>query len=507
MMGSMLRNMGAMDGIKLASFACYVVLATAMAAGGQTPEARIRAEGMEHSQAMQIAFQITDAVGPRLTDSPGMRAAQARALAELKSWGVAARLEEWSGFGRGWELEGLVAEQLAPTYSPLIAYAKAWSPSTDGTIEGEPVYFDAASEADVERFRGRVAGHIVLLAPPRTFPAVTGPVRWSDAALAALATGPVPPPFQLSPAQRAAGAIAAAKWRLLFVEHPAVVLEPGSGEGGTVYVTAANAPAGSPWSEDAGYVPPQVVVAAEQYNRLVRLTVAGEPVQLRIKVTASFDSSHNPANLIAELPGRTAPDEVVMFGGAFDSWHAATGATDNAASDAAALEAMRILAALKLPTRRTIRLGLWSGEEQGRLGSRAWVQAHLGPRDKPTPENARLEAYLNLDWGPGKIRGIYLEGFDAAAPVLQPLLAGTADLGAATLTHRKIGSSDQVSFDDAGVPGFAFIRDFMETFGGPNHTNMDVYDRLLPDDLEQAAVVTATLAYELAQQTQPFPRH
>jgi carboxypeptidase Q len=494
-----------MGEMKLVATVC---LATAMAVGGQTPEARIRAEGMQHSQAMQIAFQITDAVGPRLTDSPGMRAAQARALAELKSWGIAGRLEEWSGFGRGWELEGLVAEQLAPAYSPLIAYAKAWSPSTVGTIEGEPVYFDAASEAEVDRFRGRLAGRIVLLAPPRSFPAVTGPVRWSDAALAALATGPAPPPFQLSPAQRAAGAIAAAKWRLLFVEHPAVVLEPGSGEGGTVYVTAARAAEGKDsWAADPGYLPPQMVMAAEQYNRLVRLTVAGEPVRLRIKVTASFDSSHNPANLIAELPGSTAPDEVVMFGGAFDSWHAATGATDNASSDAAALEAMRILATLKLPTRRTIRLGLWSGEEQGRLGSRAWVQAHLGTQDKPTPENARLAAYLNLDWGPGKIRGIYLEGFDAAAPVLQPLLAGTADLGAATLTHRKIGSSDQVSFDEVGVPGFAFIRDFMETSGGPNHTNMDVYDRLLPDDLEQAAVVTATLVYELAQQTQPFHRH
>ncbi|MGA9464525.1 MAG: M28 family peptidase [Terracidiphilus sp.] len=168
---------------------------------------------------------------------------------------------------------------------------------------------------------------------------------------------------------------------------------------------------------------------------------------------------------------------------------------------------MRILATLRLPTRRTIRMVLWSGEEQGRLGSRAWVAANLGTKQKPTPANARLVAYFNLDWGPGKIRGVYLDGRIGEAAALQPLLAPLADLGAATITQHSIGASDHVSFEEAGVPGFAFIRDFMETSGGPNHTNMDVYDRLLPADLEQAAVVTATLVYELAQETEPFPRN
>ena len=477
-------------------------------ADAQTPEARIRAEGLQHSQVMEIASQITDRVGPRLTNSPGIRAAQARALADLKSWGVTGRLEEWSGFGRGWELTGLTAEQLSPAYSPLIACAKAWSPGTRGTVEGEPLYFDAADETAVQSYRGKLAGRIVLLAPPREFPFLTGPVRWSDDALRQLVIGPQPPPFQPTPAQRAAGAMSRAKWKLLFDEHPALVVEPGSGEGGTVYVTSARAAEGKdPWAVDAGYLPPQLVMAAEQYNRLVRLVTAHQPARLRIDIETRFDVSHNPANLLAELPGNERPEEVVMLGAPIDSWHAATGATDNASGAAAALEAMRILATLRLPTRRTIRLVLWSGEEQGRLGSRAWVAANLGTKQKPTPANAKLVAYFNLDWGPGKIRGVYLDGRIAAAAALQPLLAPLADFGAATITPHSIGASDHVSFEEIGVPGFAFIRDFMETSGGPNHTNMDVYDRLLPADLQQAAVVTATLVYELAQQTQPFPRN
>src|SRR5271156_3424558 len=252
-------------------------------ADAQTPEERIRAEGLQHSQVMEIASQITDRVGPRLTNSPGIRAAQARALADLKSWGVTARLEEGSGFGRGWGLTGLTAEQLSPAYGPLIAYAKAWSPGTRGTLEGEPIYFDAADEAAVQSYRGKLAGRIVLLASPREFPFLTGPVRWSDDALRQLVVGPQQPPFQLTPAQRVAGAVSSAKWKLLFDEHPALVVEPGSGEGGTVYVTSARAAEGrDPWTVDAGYLPPQLVMAAEQYNRLVRLVTAPHAARLRI---------------------------------------------------------------------------------------------------------------------------------------------------------------------------------------------------------------------------------
>ncbi len=483
-------------------------LLTAVAAWAQTPAARIRAEGMQRSQVMRIASQLTDRVGPRLTGSSGLRSAQTNALALLGDWGVMAHLEEWSGFGRGWEVTRIEAEQLSPAYSPLIAYAKAWSPGTAGTLEGEPVYLDAADAAAVQNYRGKLAGRIVLLASPRTFPVIAPPGRWSDAALRQLVLGPAPPPFQLTEAQRRQVALSTAKWNLLFAEHPAVVVEPGSGQGGTVYVTAARAAEGKDaWATDAGYLPPQMVMAAEQYNRLVRLAAAHLSARMRITIDVKFDTNHQPANLVAELPGREKPDEVVMFGGPLDSWHTATGATDNGSGAAAAMEAMRILATLKLPTRRTIRLALWSGEEQGRLGSRAWVTAHLGTRQNPTPDNPGLVAYFNLDWGPGKIRGVYLDGRTGEAAALQPLLTGLADLGAATISPNNIGASDHVSFEEAGVPGFAFIRDFMEARGGPNHTNMDVYDRLLPGDLKQAAVVTATLLYELAQQTQPFPRH
>jgi carboxypeptidase Q len=474
-------------------------------ADAQTPEERIRTEGSQHSQVMKIASQITDGVGPRLTNSPGIRAAQALALANLKSWGVTCRVEEWSGFGRGWELTGLTAEQRAPAFGPLISYAKAWSPGTRGVVEGEPVYFDATDEAAVQIYRGKLAGRIVVLAPPQEFPSLTGPVRWSDEALRQLVVGPQPPPFQLTPAQRAAGAVNSAKWKLLFDEHPAVVVEPGSGEAGTVYVTSARAAEGKhPWEMSAGYLPPQLVMAAEQYNRLVRLVNAHQRVQLRIALEARFDTSHNPANLAAELRGNERPDEVVMFGAPIDSWHAATGATDNASGAAAALEAMRILATLRLSTRRTIRLALWSGEEQGRLGSRAWVASNLGTKKNPAPASAKMVAYFNLDWGPGKIRGVYLDGRIGEAAEMKALLAPLADLGAATVTPRSIGASDHVSFEEVGVPGFAFVRDFMETRGGPHHTNMDVYDRLLPADLQQAAIVTATLVYELAQ---GFPKN
>jgi hypothetical protein len=477
-------------------------------AGAQTAEERIRVEGLQHSQVIEIAAQITEDVGPRLTNSRGIRDAQARVVSDLKSWRLTSRPEEWSGFGRGWELTKLTAEQLTPAYSPLIAYAKAWSPGTRGTLEGDPIYFDAADESDVERYRGKLAGRIVLLAPPREFPPLAGPVRWSDDALRRLVVEPQPPPFLLTPARRVAEAVNTTKWKLLFEEHPAVVVEPGSGEGGTVYVTSARAAEGkSPWAVNAGYLPPQLVMAAEQYNRLVRLITTHQPARLRIAIETRFDSSHNPANIVAELPGNKRPEEVVMIGAPIDSWHTATGATDNASGAAVALEAMRILAMLNLPTRRTIRLGLWSGEEQGRLGSRAWVAANLGTNQNPMSANARLVAYFNLDWGPGKIRGVYLDGRTNEAEALRRLLAPLADLGAATITSHSIGASDHVSFEEAGVPGFAFIRDFMETSGGPHHTNMDVYDRLLPTDLQQAAVVTATLAYELAQQTDAFPRN
>ena len=483
-------------------------LAGMTSSDAQTPEDRIRAEGLQHSQVMEIALQITDGVGPRLTNSPGIRAAQARALADLKSWGVTGRPEEWSDFGRGWELTGLTAEQRAPAYGPLIAYAKAWSPGTRGMVEAEPVYFDAADEASVKGYRGKLAGRIVLLTPPQDFPTLTGPVRWSDDALRQLVVGPQPPPFQLTQAQRAARNVNTAKWKLLFDEHPAVIIEPGSGEGGTVYVTSARSAEGKvPWAVSAGYLPPQLVMAAEQYDRLVRLVTAHQRARLRVGFETRFDGSHNPANLTAELRGNARPEEVVMFGAPIDSWHTASGATDNASGAAAALEAMRILATLGLPRRRTIRLALWSGEEQGRLGSRAWVAANLGTKRIPRPRMPSSWLISTSTGGPGRFAVSTLTAASCETAELKELLSPLADLGAATITPHGIGASDHVSFEEVGVPGFAFIRDFMETRGGPNHTNMDVYDRLLPADLQQAAIVTATLVYELAQETEPFPRN
>jgi carboxypeptidase Q len=489
--------------------------------------ARIRREAYEHSQVMAIASYLTDVVGPRLTNSPNLRRAQAYARDQLQSWGIRdARLERWGPFGRGWALDAIDVSLASPDVAPLIAYPKAWSAGTAGPVTGQPVILDVKSPADLERYRGQLRNRIVLLSPARPIAPPAQPERLTDAFLLDLANAGPPlaggSEFHPTVAQRAAADLEMAKWRLVYAESPAVVIEGSTAPSGSVYVTGAVVPpdaaTGSdrnPWDANKPAVVPQIVMAADHYNRLIRLGALGVPFTLRVNLATRYlDDDLMSDNVIGEIPGSDRSHEVVMFGGCLDSWHTGTGATDNAAGAAVALEAMRVLQALDLHPRRSIRVGLWSAEEQGTLGSQAYVAAHFGRRVVGSDGQARIErgpeydtlaGYFNLDWGAGRIRGVYLQGNEAVRPIFRAWLAPFQDVGASTLTARGIGATDHMSFDDIGLPGFQFIRDFWEGHPNPGHTNMDVYDRLSAEDLQQSASLVAAFAYQLAMRDEKLP--
>jgi hypothetical protein len=484
---------------------------------------------------MEMVGELSDVSGPRLTGSPGLRHAEEYARDKLLEWGLAnAHLEAWGPFGRGWSLEGFTANMVSPGFSPLIAYPKAWSPSTNGTVRGEVVFLDVKTAEDLKKYKGKLRGKIVLFSPVRQVDPLFEPPaqRQSEEELMRLASAPPPgeaQPFQFTPEQRAAEELNYRKWKFVESEGAAVVLQPSYRDAGTVYVTSATVP-NSPdvpfdkrahaWDLSRPAVVPQANVAAEQYNRIIRLLARGIPVQLEVSISARFyDDDPMSYNVIAEIPGTDLKEEVVMVGGSIDSWHAGTGATDNAAGAAAALEVMRVLTSLGLKPRRTIRIGLWSAEEQGTLGSHAYVAAHFGRKvDGPggqtggarfafKPEYEKFAGYFNFDYGTGRIRGVYLQGNEAVRPIFRAWLASFKDLGASTLSISKIGATDHVPFDEIGLPGFEFIRDYME---GNNtrapHTNMDTYDHVLEDDLKQSAAVGASFMYNLAMRNEKLPR-
>lgn len=483
---------------------------------------RIRDAAFNQSHVMETAAYLNDEVGPRLTGSPNIKKAQAFAMSRLREWGLSnVHLEPWGPFGRGWTLEGFSASVTAPAFSPLVAYPKAWSPSTDGPVRGQAVFLDVNTPADLERYKGKLRGKIVLMSPARAIDPLFDPSahRKTDAELRALADAPAPglaPPFQLSPAQRAANELNVRKWLLVRDEHAAVVLTSSVRDAGTVYVTSATMPYAPdvpvadrlpPWDLSRPYVVPQAVVSAEQYNLLLRQIARAIPVELEINIAAKFyDDDPMSANVIGEIPGTDLKDEVVMIGSSIDSWHSATGGTDNSAGASTAMEVVRIIQSLGLKPRRTIRVALWSAEEQGTLGSRAYVAAHFG-RPPFNAEYERFAGYFNLDYGTGRIRGIYAQGNVAAKPIFSEWLAPLADLGASTVTLAGIGATDHEPFDNIGLPAFQFLRDFME---GENtraaHTNVDTLDHVMGDDLKQASAVAATFVYDLAMRNEKLPR-
>ena len=530
------------------------------AANPNDPVERIKDEGMNRSQVMQILSHLTDVIGPRLTNSPQMKRANEWTRDKMRSWGMQnARLEAWGPFGRGWTLRRFSAEVVAPQGFPLIAYPKAWSHGTPGgPLTAEVVHLDAKNEAELQKYRGQLRGKIVLTGPAREVKAHFEPegTRLSEKELLDLANAPDPatrPPrraFQLTPEQRAAIRFSSVRLKFLHDEGAALLVDPGRGDGGTVFVGAASVPprevpaetpapnaprTPSAYAKDAPPFAPQIVLAAEHYNRLVRMLQAGEKITMAVNLDVQFfDEDLMGYNTVAEIPGTDLKDEVVMLGGHMDSWHGGTGATDNAAGVAVALEAVRIIQALGLKPRRTVRVGLWGGEEQGLLGSRAYVKEHFGeivtPTPQPTPPGAaegrpaaqptptpqgrlvtkpdyeKFSAYFNLDNGTGKVRGVYLQGNEAVRPIFRRWLEPFREAGAQTLSLANTGGTDHLAFDAIGLPGFQFIQDEIEYETRTHHSTQDLYDRIQPDDMKQAATVMAAFVYQAATRDETLPR-
>jgi hypothetical protein len=495
---------------------------------------RIKAEAFgTSSKVMDTAFYLTDVHGPRLTGSPQARSAGEWTVKKLEEWQLSnVKMEAWGPFGRGWSCSHFSAEMKEPEFQPLIGFAQPWSPGTNGPVSGQAILAEIAGPADLEKFRGKLKGKIVLTAAPHASEMVASPYahRLTDAELADAAEAPEPSTgnpaaLPLGFFRPTAGAPAAGRGgrggaggrgagagrgfrselnKFLKEEGALVVLTPGNGpDGGTVMGSAAGSQ--NPAEE---LPPPSVIVTNEHYNRIVRLLEKNILVTLAFDIQAKFTEPADSFNIVAEIPGTDPNAGIVMLGGHFDSWTGGTGATDNAAGSAVAMEAMRILKSLNLKMRRTVRLALWTGEEQGILGSRAYVREHFAdPADmKLKPEHARLSGYFNLDNGSGKIRGIYIQDNDEVRPIFESWMAPLHDLGTTTLTIRNTGSTDHMSFDAVGLPGFQFIQDPLEYGTRSHHSNMDLYDRLQADDLEQASAVMAWFVYNTAERPEMLPR-
>ena len=493
---------------------------------------KIKDEGLNHSQVMEILSYMTDVYGPRLSGSPDKQKAADWVQQKLSEWGLENIHTEKYDFGRSWELKKFQAHMIDPVYSPLLAYPKAWTPGTNGIIRGEAIRVDIASEADIEKYRGKLKGMFILSQPEREVEAPFSPdaTRYTDEELAEIALMREPGQrrqFMRGPGGRPSRALRRKINEFYVSEGVAAVLDPSRSEDGTIFVSS-----GGDRAVNSPPVPPQVTVAVEHYNRICRILDKKIKVTLEMEIQANFLSQDlSDYNILADLPGTDKKDELVMLGGHFDSWHAATGATDNAAGCAVAMEALRILKAVGLKPRRTIRIALWGGEEEGLLGSRAYVNDHFASRPSPPdniepygeeymkwmreqmqkppalkPEYNKLSAYWNYDNGTGKIRGIYLQGNEEVRPIFEAWLAPFKDMGATTLTIRNTGGTDHQSFDRVGLPGFQFIQDPIDYGTRTHHSNMDVYDRLQRGDIMQSAVIMASIVYHTAMRDEMLPR-
>ena len=491
---------------------------------------KIRAEGMERSKVMDTLSWLTDVHGPRLTGSPQLKAANDWTMKRLTEWGLEnAHLEAWGPFGKGWTLERFSAQVIEPTPFPLIAHPKAWTPGTNGPVSGEAMMVTIQSEADFDKYRGKLKNAFVMINPMREVKAhfkaqgtrMTEEDLWKMASDEQEGGGRQYSPEILARA-RAERAFAPKRTAFLKSEGVAGILDSGrAGDGGTLFVQQG----GSAMRPDEV---PSVVVAIEHYGRIMRMFEKGIKVKLEMNTQVKFYEQDNMAyNTIAEIPGTDKKDELVMLGAHLDSWHGSTGATDNAAGCSVVMEAVRILKTLGVQPRRTIRVALWTGEEQGLYGSSAYVAKHFGER-KPLPpaagqedlpsfmrqrgpletraDHSKLAGYFNLDNGTGKIRGVYLQGNEAVRPIFRAWLAPFRDLGAATLTINNTSGTDHLSFDGVGLPGFQFIQDEIEYDTRTHHTNMDSYERIQPEDMKQASVIMAAFIYNAAMRDEKLPR-
>lgn len=481
------------------SLAASALLAAAIVAGAPSAAQedtlqRIQAEALERSRVMALFDHLVTVIGPRLTGSPGYKAAADWSRDTLASFGLQdARLEPFE-FGRGWVLDSLVVEMVEPRYMPLIGYAEGWSAPTRGEIVGQPVFAGAGTADELAAMKDRLAGAIVL-----SQPLVESFVREDRAQPTASDTpvriGAPPMPRQGSRSQEDARRIA----QIVREAGPGVVLRGSAGEHGTVFVL------GRDQRENAV---PSVVLAAEHYNMVARMVQRGIPVKMRVNVrTRYLTDDTNSYNVLAEIPGAdpALAGEVVLLGAHLDSWHSAPGATDNADGTAAAMEAMRILKTLGLRPKRTIRVALWGGEEQGLLGSRAHVRAHYAGA-KNAAAREKLAVYLNLDPGMGPIYGWYAENDPAALALFDQWLEPLKPLGARRNIPVGIGSTDHVSFREAGIPGFNPVQDYVTYDVRTHHTNVDTYERVREEDLKQNAIVLAWFVYNAAMTDEKLAR-
>ena len=479
---------------------------------------RIKDEGLNRSQVMETLSYLTDVYGPRLTGSPQIKAAAEWTKKKLMEWELAnVNLESWGPFGRGWSNEKFNARAVSPDTSfPLIAYPKAWTPGTDGAVEADVATAIINNDEDFEKFRGQLRGKFVMITAMRDVPAeFQAPGRrLTDEDLTNLSNQPVQPPRGGGPGQRGAAAGAGRgnnpqnfnQRRLKFFLDEGVIatVEAGQGSGGTVFVQG-----GGGRNANDPPVPAQVVMAVEHYGRIWRMLDKKIPLRIEMNIQNKFyDDDLNSFNIIGEIPGTDKADELVMLGAHFDSWHSGTGATDNAAGSAVMLEAIRILKATHLKMRRTVRLALWTGEEEGILGSRAYVTQHFADRAdmKLKPDHAKFSGYFNVDNGTGAIRGVYLQGNEAVVPIFQAWMQPFKNLGMTTLAIRNTGGTDHLSFDAVGLPGFQFIQDPLDYGSRTHHSNEDVFDRVPPDDLKQCATIIAAFLYDTANAPEKLPR-
>jgi len=509
---------------------------------------RIRDEGFKHSHVMEFGGALSDGIGPRLTGSPNMKKANEWTRDTLTKIGLEnAHLEDWGEFGMGWQQINTWARMVSPDPEPLWMQAAPWSPSTNGPVTGEAVYMDLQDVKDLDKFKGKLEGKIVLLGAMRSTPDITQPLfhRYTTEELAEMETYPTGegrggnPDFARLVADRARlTAIRTAALKMMVEEKVAAIITPsrdGRDGGGTGIIfddNGANVVRGAQLKENAVTIP-NAVMMIEHYNRLGRLLQNHVPVTLEVNIDAKFTGDHEHGfDTVAEIPG-TDPklkDQVVMVGGHLDSWISGTGATDNGAGSIMAMEAMRILKAVGFKPKRTIRIALWSGEEEGLCGSRGYVHNHFGgpegsplpvcgamtggpgqpqppqPPIKTTKEWETLDAYYNLDNGTGKVRGVYTQENYAVAPIFRQWIAPLADLGVTAISYRNTGGTDHLSFDAVGLAGFQFIQDPMDYETRTHHSDMDTVDRLHALDLEQGAVLEAIFLYNTSEREAMMPR-
>ncbi|HTT24778.1 MAG TPA: M20/M25/M40 family metallo-hydrolase [Candidatus Sulfotelmatobacter sp.] len=502
---------------------------------------RIREEGLQHSHIMEYASALTDGIGPRLTGSPNLKKANEWTRDQFTAMGCSkAHLEDWGEFGMGWRQLNTWVRMSTPDTAVFIAQALPWSPSSHGAVSGQAIWIDAKDDKDLEKYKGKLAGKIVFFGAMREVKPVDKPLweRRDDADLKKTAEFPVHigerEQFFQDFIKRMEFREKAGKF--FADEHAAGIVVPSrdgrnnGGSGGTIFDDGGSGMGWFTYKRDHAEALPIVVMAIENYGRVYRLLKANVPVAIEMDVETEFTGDHEHGfDTIAEIPG-TDPklkDEVVMVGGHLDSWASGTGATDNGAGTVVAMEVMRILNALKVQPRRTIRVGLWTGEEQGEFGSYGYVKQHFGyvplsetpdqiklpdflrkPSGPPVikPDQAKISGYFNVDNGSGKIRGIYLQENSPIAPMFQQWIAPLGDLGVSTITMRNTGGTDHEAFDSVGIPGFQFIQDMLDYGSRTHHSNMDVYERLQPEDLAQAATVEAIFVYNTAMRDQMLPR-